>query len=325
MWTAPNMTAHDKASVLRRKTRAAREGSDPRVMSPVKALRLSLARAADTLFGLALIVATVEQRRIETGELDDALGSEGLFMLLDGARGARGALRLDIALMTGLIEVQTIGQVLPGALRERPATRTDAAMVAPLVDALLAGFDTEMAAGHAHHAPRGFRFGDRVEDARALGLLLPASEFDFFRLTIDLGPGKRTGRLDLLLPPAPAPIPPRSGAVMPQRRADTTRDIASVALSAPVVLDAVIARISLPLREAMTLRPGDHLGLPRDCLARSELVAAGGLVAAEGRLGQREGWRALRLAGHVAEADEGSAGPEPPSPEKTRPLFETSD
>ena len=299
------MADQQKASVIRRKTRAAREGADPRVMSPVRALRLALARAAETLLDLPLVVATVEQRRVEAGEVEAALGAEGLFLLLDGAEGARAAMRLDPGLLAALIEVQTTGQIRAGEVRARMPTRTDAAMVAPLVDALLAGFDEGMGESGADHAPRGFHFGDRMEDARALSLLLAAPEFEVFRLTVDLGPGLRTGRLDLLLPPAPpparAPDPAgRDGARRAGRRGRSRRspqDVAAVALAAPVMLDAVLARIRLPLSEAMSLEVGQWLGLPVQSLRRVRLLGAGGHMAAEGRLGRRDGWRAVRLAG----------------------------
>ncbi len=305
------MTDQQKASVIRRKTRAAREGADPRVMSPVRALRLALARAADTLLDLPLVVATVEQRRVEAGEVETALGSDGLFLLLDGRAGARAAMRLDPGLLAALIEVQTTGRVRPGEVRARVPTRTDAAMVAPLVDALLAGFDEGMGGSGAEPAPRGFHFGDKVEDARALSLLLVAPEFEFFRLTVDIGPGLRTGRLDLLMPPAPVPAPgpaARKGAGRGGGpvQVPAPEDMAAVALAAPVVLDAVLARIHLPLSAAMSLEVGQRLGLPVQSLRRVRLVGAGGHVAAEARLGRCDGWRALRLGG--AEAESGPAG-----------------
>ncbi|MBC7133685.1 MAG: FliM/FliN family flagellar motor switch protein [Roseovarius sp.] len=303
------MSAARQASVLRRKTRAVREGSDPRIMSPVKALRLSLARAADTLFDLTLTVATVEQRRIEPGEIEGILGDEGLFLLLEGAGGARGALRLDPALVAGLIEVQTIGHVLPGAVRPRPPTRTDAAMVAPLVDAALAGFDAEIAAAHPRQPPRGFRYGDRVEDGRALALLMTAAEFDLFRVTVDLAQGRRSGRLDLLLPPAPSAVRRPTGGVTAEQPAEAGPDLARVALAAPALLDVVLARLNLPLRAAMALRPGDRLELPLGCLGAAQIVDRAGHVVAEGRLGRREGWRALRLSGPAEDAAP------PPAPE----------
>ena len=297
------METQDKASVIRRKTRAAREGGDPRVMSPARALRLSLARAAETLFDLPLTVATVEQRRIESDEIEAELGTDGLFVLLDGAAGARGALRLDPGLLAALIEVQTTGHVRSGTVRPRVPTRTDAAMAAPLVDGLLDGFEAEMTEGVAGHVSRGFRFGDKMDDTRALALLLVAPDFDSFSLTVDLGPGLRTGQLDLLLPLAPSPA--RRGArstrndgtetgataAEPEARAD----LATVALAAPAALDAVLARLRLPLSEAMAFRVGERLSIPQESLGAAQLVAAGGHVVAEGRLGRRDGWRALRL------------------------------
>ena len=312
-----HMAQQQPASVIRRKTRAAREGADPRVMSPVRALRLALARAADTLYDLPLVVATVEQRRVEAGEVEDALGTEGLYLLLDGAAGARAALRLCPGLVSALIEMQTTGHVRPGKVHPRPPTRTDASMVAPLVDALLAGFDDGMGADGADHVARGFHFGDRVEDARALSLLMVAPEFDFFRLTADLGPGLRTGRLDLLVPPAPAPPARDAGAPPPgrMRRGTDARgpeDLATVALAAPVALDAVLARIPLPLHDAVALEAGQRLKIATQSLGRVRLTGAGGHVAAEGRLGRRDGWRALRLSGPGAEGGDGVSRPARP-------------
>ena len=331
------MGTQDKASVIRRKTRAAREGGDPRVMSPARALRLSLARAADTLFDLALTVATVEQRRIESDEIEAELGTDGLFVLLDGAAGARAGLRLDPGLLAALIEVQTTGHVRAGTVRPRVPTRTDAAMAAPLVDALLDGFEAEMTEGLAGHVARGFRFGDKMDDTRALALLLAAPEFDSFSLTVDLGPGLRTGRLDLLLPLAPPPArrgarsgrgdAAQTGADGPEARAD----LATVALAAPASLDAVLARIRLPLSEAMAFRVGERLTIPQESLGVAQLVAAGGHVVAEGRLGRRDGWRALRLGppqsrvapapgpDPAAQSDTPAQSPPAQSPRPSRP------
>ena len=292
------MTAQDTASVIHRKARAARDGSDARAMSPAKALRLAVARAADTLLDLALTVATVEQRRVSLAQVAETVADEGLILLLDGAGGARGALALDAQMMAALIEVQTTGKVRSGAASARRATRTDAAMVAPLVDAVLDGVDSEMLAEVEGYVPRGFRFGDRVEDRRALGLLLDAPDYDVFRVTADLGPGVRTGRLDLLVParrPLATKTGPRTDAGGPARAL-----MSDVALGAPVVLDAVMARITLPLREACALSRGQVLALTPESLGAIQVTGAGAHLVAEARLGQLNGWRALRLVSSAA-------------------------
>ncbi|MEI4233362.1 FliM/FliN family flagellar motor C-terminal domain-containing protein [Roseovarius sp. D22-M7] len=261
-------------------------------MSQAKALRLSLARAADALFDLALTVATVEQRRVGLADIAEVLHEDGLIVLLDGSDGARGALCLDQQMMAALIEVQTTGRVRKGAAQPRPATRTDAAMTAPLVDALMDGIDSEMGAEIADYQPRGFCFGDRVEDLRGLALTLEADNYDHFRVTVDLASGAKTGCLDLLLPVRAAP-PKRNAAADP--KTGKGAEMGDIVLGAPVVLDAVLARITLPLRDACAFEPGQTLPLDREALSATRLLGAGGHLVAEARLGQVNGWRALRL------------------------------
>jgi flagellar motor switch protein FliM len=309
------MVSQDQNSVIHRKARPARNGCESRAMSSAKALRLSLARAADTLFGLALTVATVEQQRVTLDRIDNTLHDDGLILLLDGAGAARGAAGLDQQMTAALIEVQTTGRVRKGAAQPRRATPTDAAMMAPLMDALMDGIDAEMGAEIDTYQPRGLGFGDRVEDLRSLALTLDAPEYDHFRVTADLGDGAKTGTLDLLLPVRPDP-PKRPAS--PARTADEASDIGDVILGAPAVLDAVLARITLPLREACAFQPGQTLTLDRETLIKTRLLATGGHLVAEARLGQINGWRALRLVSAPA-APLPDLG-EPPSPlQDTRP------
>lgn len=286
------MASQDHDSVIHRKARPTRGGCESRAMSSAKALRLTLARAAENLFDLALTVATVEQQRVPLAGIEDILQKDGLILLLDGSDGTRGALCLDQQMMAALIEVQTTGRVRQGAAQPRRPTRTDAAMTAPLVDALMDGIDTEMAAEVDGYQPRGFGFGDRVDDLRTLSLALDAPDYDHFRVTVDLGSGAKTGQLDLLLPVRASPAQ-RTGAA--DGPACATPEMGDVALGAPVVLDAVLARISLPLRDACAFEPGQTLPLDRETLTATRLIAAGGHLVAEARLGQVNGWRALRL------------------------------
>lgn len=308
------MAQTEKASVIRRMTREARGGADSRAMSPVSALRLALARAADTLIGLPLLVATVEQRRVETGEIETTFGAEGLFLLLDGVAGARAAMRLCPSFVAAVIEMQTTGRIRPGEARARLPTRTDAALLAPIVDAILAGIDQAMAERSAEAAQSGFHFGDKVEDARALALLLMAPEFDFFRVTADLGPGLRTGRMELALPRTPAKgvrtdgVATQGGAGTGApygRKAHAREELTLAALPATVRLEAVLTRIRLPLSTAMALEVGQHLKIPSDNLHTVHLEGPGGHAVIEAQLGRRNGWRALRLLGAGAQGRPG--------------------
>ncbi|WP_297769768.1 FliM/FliN family flagellar motor C-terminal domain-containing protein [uncultured Roseovarius sp.] len=318
------MGSQDHSSIIQRKAKAARDGFESREMTPAKALRLSLAREADALFDLAMTVVTIEQTRVGLADISGALSEQGLLVLLDGAGAARGALCLDTQFLAALIEVQTTGAVHPGVARPRVPTRTDAAMVAPLIDAVLAGVDAQMRDAVAGYRPRGFSFGDMVEDTRALALLLLAPEFDVLRLNVDLGPGIKTGRLDVLLPVDISPRIPTDDATV---AGDGPVGLGNVVINAPLVLDAAMARLRIPLRDVWAFKIGDLVPVPREAIGETELLGPKGHLVATARLGQMNGWRALRLiaggAGPLpdgARADTRGADGPVPSPSTVSPV-----
>ncbi len=297
-------------SVIHRKTRSGRQDFDARAMTPSKALRLALARSADTLLDLALSVTTVEQTRITAATVARTLGEDGLLVLLDGERGARGAIKLDAPLIAALIEVQIIGEVRAGAPRPRRYTRTDAAMAAPFLDAVLRGFDDELRGGTEAHSPYALRFGDLVEDARVLALALEGAEYECFRVTLDLASGARTGAISVLLPRRAEP--PATGAPPAQAAGAMEGALGRNALDAAATLDAVLARITMPLREICALEPGMTIPLSPEALTQTELHAPGRHVVAAVRLGQMNGQRAVRLV--QASPSDAAGPPEPRQP-----------
>lgn len=60
-------------------------------------------------------------------------------------------------------------------------------------------------------------------------------------------------------------------------------------------LEAVIARVKLPLGQVTSLREGDLLPLPLAALDRVGLDSSSGQTVGQGRLGQNRGMRAVRL------------------------------
>ena len=283
----------DGISLLQRKAKVAREDFDARAMSPCKALRLSLEKMADALLDLALVVATVEQTVLAQSAVKAEMDGGGLLLLIDGTAGRLGGARLDAQFLAAVIEVQTMGAVQRGDAPERSVTPTDAAMVAPLMDAILKGFDEYLTSGAEKVAPSDWRFGDMVEDARTLALALEVPEYDLFRITADLADGAKTGSLSLLLPRAPRRDPVTSA----RDRAFAGPTLEASALNAPVMLDAVLARLSMPLNKLCALTPGMQLPVPREALNKAELLGAGQHLVAPVRLGQLNGWRAVRLLG----------------------------
>ena len=297
------MDIEEKKSIIHRKAKGGRDEFDARVMSPVKALRLALAKVADKMFGLALTVTTVEQVKLPHKNIRAEVGEDGILLLLDGLAGARGAVKVDIQFLTTLIEIQTTGTVRRSPAEPRPVTRTDAAIVQPLLDKVLHHYDKQMSEAYPEHLEQNFRFGDMIEEARLLSLALEAPEYDLYRLTIDLGEGAKTGVLKLFLPhrkTEPADDPKG------ERKTHGSGNLEKNALEAQVAMDAILTRKRMPLNEVCTFAPGTVIPIDIECLSKAELVANGGQVVAKVRMGQMNGMRAVRfVAAAMAERGDG--------------------
>jgi len=281
-------------SVMRRMARIGRQEYSARTMSPAKALRLSLARAADKLFDLPLTVTAIEQDDISHADLAAELGEGGLLVPLDGAVGEGGAMRLDPGLLTALVEMQTTGHVSGQCDATRRVTRTDAAMAAPLIDGTLERIDACMTAESSEEWVGGYRFGVMIEDARALALSLSAPDYTVFCVLLEISAEACPGALTMILPFV-APAPPQTaasgaGAVPP----DTT--LARAVLDAPVALRAVLGRITMPLDKLCALKVADRLPFSRVQLLDARLEVGQKQLVAHARLGQMNGARAVRLA-----------------------------
>ncbi|MEL7013966.1 MAG: FliM/FliN family flagellar motor switch protein, partial [Pseudomonadota bacterium] len=299
------MSTGSESSVIRKKALSGREDFDARAMSWSKAARVSLERISDRLFGLRLSVRTVEQVNKTLSELRDVVSGDRLIMLLDaygdfsgddaqaGVSG-RAAVILDRGLVQTLVEVQTRGRITEAELEDRPFTQTDAAVTAQLIDPVLASVDEMMATTPQSPDPLRLRFGDKVEDGRALLLALEAPDYIVFRISLDIEAGMRSSEVllaipeDMLRPPPPAKDPTDTDA--------DAFDLSAMALSAPIALNAVIARVKVPLSRVSALKPGDTLAVERSALTTTELIGSKGFLLGKVTLGQMNGFRAVRLA-----------------------------
>ncbi|HBS49269.1 MAG TPA: hypothetical protein DEA05_03895 [Rhodobacteraceae bacterium] len=301
-------------TVLQAKLASARgEGAAEQGRGALWALRRALAKAADEVADLALAVIGATQDRIARDSLAERVGTEALPLLLEGPEGRRGALWLDRAAVAALVEHQTTGRIGAGPTGEtRAFTATDAALVAPLVDAglALAGDLVERAADR--DCLGGFRFGAWAENAAALVLAVEADRLRLFELTLDFQAGAAQGKICFALPEAAPKSPPAPDRPAPRR---TLSERAYDSLRAD--LTAVICRLRLPLSALAELQPGDMLALKDERLDATELLTISGLCAATGELGQSGGFRALRLSGDSPRR----VAPKPaPGFDETRPV-----
>lgn len=259
-------------------------------MTPRRALRRSLCRAAELGLNLPLSVTGIEEEDLDRDTLLAGVAEGGLIVLLESEESAAGLFILDLQLLAALVEVQTLGRASEHEVAPRSVTRTDAAVALPLIDGTLAGFDQLMSEAEGPRGFKGFHFSTWVKDRRTLAAQFPDGMYTCFQIVVSIGAGNRSGQLLLALPivepPAESP--------------ESTRNLATVrdeALEAPARLDTVLHRIEMRLEEVGALKPGDRLAVPLRALGEVTLHTGDRTTVATGILGQYEGSRAVRLTG----------------------------
>ena len=284
-------------NVIRRKILASRPQVSEGGPGADRGWRLALARAARDDMKLGLDVAGLTLERRSLAELLEVTPDHGLITVLDGPREGLGLLMFSAPVLAGMIEAQTIGRVATGPISARKPTRTDAAMVAGMIDMALAGLETTLAQEADLVWAGGFRYASFLEDARPLGLLLEDVSYRVLTAEVSLGQGARKGAVILALPAEGRGVmPPTAPAPTVDIHAPSFADALALQVeAADCVLQAVVARVSLPLSRLMDLQVGELMALPRAGIDRISFEGLDGRAVAEGRLGQNRGMRAVRL------------------------------
>jgi flagellar motor switch protein FliM len=252
---------------------------------------LALARAARDESGLALALREVQVSVLSLAEVLELPPEQALIAVLDEAGGpGLGLMLLCSETVAGVVEQLTTGQVLVGRAAPRRPTRTDVALVAPLIDAALAALEGGMSdeGGWA----LGYRYASTVADARSLGLLLEDVSYRVLRGRVDLAEGTRSGEVILALPDQRRVVVAAPAA--PEER-DFGADLAAQVAVTAVQMDAVLLRLTLPLGMVLALQPGQVIDLATADLGRIALEGGDGRPVAQGRLGRQGGMRAVRL------------------------------
>lgn len=280
-------TATKPAGVLARKLGASKEdvGSMKGSLT-LKGLRRALARAAQDLCDLPLAVLAARQNSGPPEDLPELLSDKHLLVVLDGPDGRVGAVTMDAALVTALIQKQTIGQLMGKPPAERIYTPTDAAMSAEFLEAAFAKVVELLEELPDRRLFEGYRFGAQVEDVRNLVLGLEGETYRVISLNLDIAVGTTQGQIIFVLP-EPAP----------EQSAETGAgaSLGNSMGSMRAELSAVLCKMKLPLSEFSGLSVGDMLPLDQAYLYETDLVAVSGQVISQGRLGQLNGARAVRL------------------------------
>ena len=282
------------SEILRRKlARAQMPEASPHALVD-QAWRLALARALREGASLASEVTAISSRQCDLAELPELPPERALIALLDGPGGEMGIACFSPDLTCSLIEMQTIGRVGTAPPGPRRPTRTDAAMVSPVLDRALSRFDFLVRDLPETRVGQGYRFASLLEDARSIGLLLDDQPFHLLTVTLSLAEGARSGEVLLALPISEAGGNAQAATAQPRPAAGPEFDAGLG--QTEVELQAVLGHRMLTLSEVMQLEPGQLLMLNDASIARISLRGIDGKPVALARLGQQNGHRALRIS-----------------------------
>jgi flagellar motor switch protein FliM len=226
-------------------------------------------------------------------EAKAALPERRLMAVLEGPGDIRALCVLESGVVDALVEVQTTGKVdaSPALLRE--TTQIDAALTRDFIGLFLSGFAAEMTGQPGVNWPLGLTYGTYLTDERQLDLLFPDRPYHLIRASLTLGSGAKTGRVMLWVP-----VTQDAVLLVDDGRGDRlawARIWPAIAAEAPVALEAVLMRQTMPLARLQALEVGDMLEFDRADLIDMRVSDVTGKPILCARLGCKSGKRAICL------------------------------
>jgi flagellar motor switch protein FliM len=301
-----------EAGIIRRKVASARAVTAEGGPGADRGWRVGLARAARDQLKVTLDVLSLVVGRRSLAEMAELVPDRAMIAVLDGPAEGLGAIVISQAILGGFIEAQTIGRIRNQTVPPRKPTRTDAAMVAQVIDAALSGMEVALADEADLVWAGGFRYASFLDDARTLNLLLEDVPLRLLRAEVSLAGGLRSGEILLALPAEGRGQRPALVAepALPDHGPVFAQDLAERVNGSAARVEAVLARLILPLAQVMALTEGMILPLQDAALDSISLEGLDGRRVGEGKLGQNRGMRAIRLIDKSAAGLDAGAGME---------------
>ncbi|AUH32338.1 FliM/FliN family flagellar motor switch protein [Paracoccus tegillarcae] len=264
----------------------------------------AIGRAFERLYKLPASPLELSPAAITLAEMAELLPQPALLSVVEGAGEAIGVVAICPSLMTALIEMQTIGRITSRPVETRRSTRSDAIICADFVNALLSELGGEITRIDGFENFGGFRYASFLEDQRPLLLMLEDCPYRSLAYTVKVGgePG-REGKIFVALPQktavaALAPPSPAEAVMAAPATDESDRpapDLTAPMAQAPIEVVGVLCRRSMRLGDLRDLRAGQVLPLPRVDLSHTRLETRLGQLLATGKLGESEGYHAIRL------------------------------
>lgn len=275
---------------VRRKLRTGGSKAGPMDDRVARVWRQVAARALKASIGLNAQVTELSATTVPPDDLADMVQPGDLTALMENHVGDVGLALVDPDLITALIEMQTIGKVTDRQAPPRDPTPVDGALVGPTLDRVLAGAANALAENGLRDPVTDYRFAMLSEAGAPPTLALADLLHACITIELKIEGGKRTGTLRLVVPDTGASAEQKAAG-----KTDWQMKIGSAVLSSDVTIEARLGRVKMPIEDVTRLSEGDMLPLPVEDLHRIRLVVAQGDLAARGKLGQANGFRAVKI------------------------------
>lgn len=271
-------------------TGRAPSGADPKPATPMRQMRRALGRAADKAVGLSASVLGIAEEDLEAEQLIET-GPEGWVVLglRDGASaGLTGLFLIDPALRSALVDMQTMGNLMPQSGDPRAVTRTDGVLAVPFAARLLSEL-SEAGFGAAQFNPAGYDLGP-IDDLRTAGLVMVQGGYRSWRITIQMGGTDAQGEMLIAMRAKVSPA-----AETPKASTTWSNSLRGAVQDAPADLDAVLSKMTLPIHKIEAFEVGQVLKLAGTTVGSVHLAGPDGEIVTSARLGQVAGKRAVRI------------------------------
>lgn len=283
-------TMHSK--ILGRMAGRVTDDVDHQPLTASRAVRLAVTKTANDTVGLVLTVISMAEEIQPLDGLIAALGDDLMLVGLYRDGQLAGVIALDVELRAAILEMQTAGSLIGAPAEKRRATGTDKTLCDPLLDALVQALSPAMAGTELDGWISDCTVRERIDSARAAGLVLSDRDYRILRLAVDLGVADREALLLIALPPVKKP-----DLIVPElvEDVDWAAQFRLAVSFAPGTLLAHLKKFTIPLSQARSLEVGQILPLPGCDVHSVRLVAPDGKMVAQAKLGQLGGMRAIRI------------------------------
>jgi flagellar motor switch protein FliM len=282
----------EPVSALRRKIRSPANPFDQKGVSPAKAMRLAFARACEEVADFEAIVTGFGEDDVSLSQISGDLKMSDLIVKTKAPSGGVGLAIWDRDAISVFIEQLITGRVVAKVAQDRAPTPTDAAVLAGILDAILAGYDAELAQVAVGQGIAGFRKSGVFGDARSLSMGLSDIPYHRYRLQLEFCNGARNGALHLVFPQGSGARRASGGASLDGWQADWRSALADASTS----VTAILSRVSIPLGQLKELEIGSQVPVPTASISRVMLEGFDHRRVALGRLGQSNGRRAVMIS-----------------------------